>query len=225
MKWIKQFRVIVIAVIIFDFFYCQDLENDHRENDHPNDSIYTQLLIQHLRSNFDDIHDVSMRYHHKDHNLNGVIQIDMLWNNEMLDSARVIHNETGDKSFGEELIKKIRSWRIAGIKGPFEIILPFRVKIVGMDEPGFNKSAIVTGKVVSENNSPIHRSKIEFINPNGSVIDSARTNREGVFVRTLIPPGEYTLRIGAENYLTGIIKNILLKKGEHRRELISLKRK
>lgn len=55
---------------IFPFFFITLIvvcAVSNGQSNTTNDSVYSALLIDHLRNNFDDIHDVSMRFHHMDH--------------------------------------------------------------------------------------------------------------------------------------------------------------
>lgn len=225
MKYSKICLLILFGLIISANIYAQVKNDDSTISRRVRDSVYTQLLINHLRQNFDDIHDVSMRFHHKDHNLNGVIQISMLWENEKMQKGEVIWNETKDESFGKELVEKIKDWKITGLEGPFEIILPLRIRIVGLDDPTFSQKSIVTGIINDNNNKPLHRAKVIFISEQGDTTDFAHSSREGIFVRTLINPGKYRLEFSMEGYETKILPEVILGIGEHRRELVELKLK
>ncbi|TFH01471.1 MAG: carboxypeptidase regulatory-like domain-containing protein [Calditrichales bacterium] len=189
------------------------------------DSINTVLLINHLRENFDDIHDVSMRFHHQDHTQNGLIVLHMQWENGALQSAEAVQNETGNPDFAAGLIEKIKTWSIPALDGPFEINLPLRIRIVGLTDSTFAEKSIFTGQVTDTDGQPVHRAMIRF-NPVSNPQDSVAvcySNREGIFVRTLIPPGTWALQISGDGYQTTVIKEIEFKAGAHLRYAITLK--
>jgi hypothetical protein len=53
----------------------------------------------------------------------------------------------------------------------------------------------------------------------------AETNREGIFVRTLIPPGTWNLECLLDGYETESKLGVVLSTGQHTRERFTLKRK
>jgi hypothetical protein len=53
----------------------------------------------------------------------------------------------------------------------------------------------------------------------------AETNREGVFVRTLIPPGTWDLEYSLQGYESTLKEGVTLSAGQHMRESVVLKRK
>ncbi len=189
-----------------------------------NDSIYTALLINHLRANFDDIHDVSMRFHHMDHTLNGIIQIQMHWENGIMTAASVVTNETGNAEFANALIENIKKWHIKELTGPFDIVLPLRIKIVGSDDPTFSQKGILTGEIFDSDNNSIHNARLTFRSP-GNPNDTLRncySNREGIFVRTLIPAGSWDVECNATGFQKVILRDISFGKGEHLRRKIRM---
>jgi len=190
-----------------------------------NDSLYTAMLFAHLRGNFDDIHDVSMRFHHLDHRLNGMIQLHTRWEGGRMVSADVVRNETGSDDFGLELIKSIGRWNIDGLAGPFEIDLPLRIKIVGSDDSTYAEKGILTGEIYDEAGAPVSRARVSFKSASNSsdTLQTVRSNREGVFVKTLIPPGRWNVEIAAAGYRTVLFDTIELKKGDHLRRTITMR--
>ncbi|TFG88882.1 MAG: hypothetical protein E4H17_01635, partial [Gemmatimonadales bacterium] len=84
------------------------------------------MLISHLRNDFDDVHDVSMRFHHRDHRLNGTIRIDVHWADGRMTSASVARNEPGDRAFADILLTRLEAWHIKDLAGPFDISPPLR---------------------------------------------------------------------------------------------------
>lgn len=190
-----------------------------------NDSLYTAMLFAHLRSNFDDVHDVSMRFHHLDHRLNGMIQLHTRWEGGRLISADIVRNETRNDDFALALIKSIGQWNIEGLAGPFEIDLPLRIKIVGSDDSTFAEKGILTGEIYDEAGAPVSRAQLTFrSSANASdTLRSVRSNREGIFVKTLIPPGRWNVEVGAPGYGTILLESIEFRKGDHLRRKVVLR--
>jgi len=191
-------------------------------SDAVQDSVNTEMFMTYLRQHFDDIHDVSMRFHHIDHTINGLVEIQMVWEDDVLVSAIEGANETGRPDLTRALIEKLQSWRIDGLQGRFATTLPLRIVLVGSDDPRFPLTGILTGTVVGSNGDPLAGAAIE-LTPVGNVADTAiraRTNREGLFVRTLIPPGEWILTCTHEGREPVTVESVRITAGEHRRENI-----
>jgi len=222
----NRFVFIFALIFIISLSASNILLSQNNLQTENRDSIYTSLLINHLRNNFDDIHDVSMRFHHLDHNLNGVILINMRWENGKMISSSIEKNETGNKEFAEEIVKKIEKWDIKDLTGPFETSLPLRIQIVGSADSTFSEKGILTGEVFDAENNPIHKAKISFTSSDiySENVPDCFTNREGIFVRTLIPVGNWDIEITAEGFEKSSVKNVVLKKGEHIRQKIMLSR-
>jgi hypothetical protein len=190
------------------------------------DSVAGALLTAYLRANFADLHDVSMRFHHMDHTIGGIIEFAMSWENGMLTTVAVANNETDNADLAAALIEKFRTWRIEGLDGPFRINLPINIRLVGSDDPLFEERAILTGTVTAVSGEPLHGAEVQFIalRPDEEPVPAARTNREGVFVRTLIPPGEWSLQCTHDGWAPAIIAGVALTAGQHHRERIVLDR-
>jgi hypothetical protein len=191
----------------------------------PLDSLGQKALLTYLREHFDDIHDVTMRYHHKDHTINGRVAIEMIWEGGRIKSAEPIANETGDEDLPGSMIEKMMSWKIEEIQGPAQIVLPFSVKIVGLDDPEFPNTAILTGEVTDAEGKPLKGALIVIKPEVAGVVHRAETNREGIFVRTLIPPGTYDLECSLLGYSTASKAGVELSAGEHGREKFVLDKK
>ncbi|UCF36338.1 MAG: carboxypeptidase regulatory-like domain-containing protein [Acidobacteriota bacterium] len=176
-----------------------------------------ERFITHLRANFEDIHEVSMRFHMTDPSLGGLIVLQMEWNEGRMTNGSVLENETGSKEEGAALLEAIGKWRIDGIEGPSSLQIPFRIKLVGSDDPAFPQSGILTGSVKNASGTPIHRAQIRFISSDDAetTLDPARTNREGVFIRTLVRPGTWDLECSAEGFETAIIPAVEFEAGTH----------
>jgi hypothetical protein len=191
----------------------------------PADSVHTAMLLSHLRGNFDDIHDVSMRFHHLDHRLNGMIRLHLCWVDGRLTSSEVVSNETGNRAFAEALTTALQAWHIPDLTGPFETDLPLRIRIVGRDDSTFAEKAILTGVVRDRSGTPIRNARIRFTSA-GCATDSLRpctSNREGVFVKTLIPPGSWKVECWAAGFAPARLGRIAFARGEHARRRITLR--
>jgi len=219
--------VLLVVLVLLPQVSCGPRSDDSGElRGTAADSVAGALLTAHLRANFDDLHDVSMRFHHMDHTIGGTIAFAMSWENGVLTLVEVAHNETDNADLAAALIEKFRSWRIEGLAGPFRTNLPINIRLVGSDDPAFPATAIVTGTVTDAGGQPLHGAEVRFIarRPGQEPVLAARTNREGVFVRTLIPPGEWSLQCTHDGWAPVIIEGIALAPGQHHRESIVLNR-
>ena len=202
----KFYLLIIFGVIISNKLISQSPTNVTTLQD----SMYTSIFYNHLYSNFDDIHDVSMRFHHIDYKLNGLIVLQIHWKDGIVVKSSVLKNETKNDNFAYKLLDNINNWQINDIKGYFYIDVPLQIKIVGSDDPSFQKKGIFTGRIINKDHEPIKNAKISiFSSENGN--DSLRTtlsNREGIFVKTLIPLGNWNAKIYADKYEARIIRNI-----------------
>ena len=221
----KRSILIFASVITFIFSSPNNSKSqDLNEINSNSDSTYTALLFAHLRNNFDDIHDVSMRFHHYDHRLNGVIQINMHWENGRIISSNISRNDTKNGNFADAISAKLEEWYIEDLTGPFNISLPFNIKIVGSDDSTFSDKGILTGEIFSNDGKPIRNAKLSF----HSVVNSSDTlrncysNREGIFVKTLIPIGNWNIEITATGFKRLLLENISFIKGDHIRKKIIL---
>lgn len=217
--------IFLVSFISFISFSCKTKQESPNLNASASDSTYTSLLINHLRNNFDDIHDVSMRFHHLDHNLNGIIQIGMHWENGFLTSSSVVSNETKNDEFAQALIKNIEKWHIKNLTGPFNIVLPLRIKIVGSDDSTFSEKGILTGEISDTQHNPINTAKLTFrstINPHDT-LRSCYSNREGIFVRTLIPVGSWNIECTAPGFQKVHLQDVMFNEGDHLRKKIIMR--
>ncbi len=189
------------------------------------DTLNWNTYVAYLQEHFDDFHDVTMRYHHQDHTINGVVEIRMTWEGGRLTSADVVSNETGNDDLPKSLIEKMQMWEIAGLEGPAEITLPVNVQIVGLDDPDFPNTAILTGEVRDKDGAPLHGAMIVIKPEVAGQVYRAQTNREGIFVRTLIPPGTWDLECSLQGYETVSKQGVAMSAGQHVREQIVLKKK
>ena len=191
----------------------------------PLDSLGQVALLGYVREHFDDIHDVTMRFHHKDHNINGRVAIEMVWEGGTVRSAEAVINETGDEDLPGALIEKIRGWKIAELGGPSKVVLPFNVRIVGLDDPEFPNTGILTGEVTDADGQPLAGALIVIKPQVAGFVHRAETNREGIFVRTLIPPGVWDVECSLAGYSTASKADLEIAAGEHCREKFVLNKK
>ena len=189
------------------------------------DSLEMEILFAYIQVHFDDIHDVTMRYHHKDHAINGRVVIEMTWEEGALKSAEVVGNETGDDGLPDAMIEKIRGWNIEGLDGPAQVAVPFNVQLVGLDDPEFPNTAILTGEVTDADGKPLKEAMILIRPEVAGQVYRAETNREGIFVRTLIPPGTWDVECSLSGYGTVTKPGVELSAGKHEREKFVLKKK
>jgi hypothetical protein len=189
------------------------------------DTLNWNTFITHLRENFDDLHDVTMRYHHRDYTINGIVTLWMAWENGRLKSSDVVGNETGSDDLPASLIEKMEDWEIQDLTGPAEITVPVNVKLVGLDHPDFPNTAILTGEVQDAGGNPVHGAMIMIRPQVAGAVFRAETNREGIFVRTLIPPGTWDLECSHQGYETASKEGVDLAAGEHTRESFVLEPK
>jgi hypothetical protein len=211
---------------------CGEKTDDRQTGDTPGapaftaaDTLNWNAFVAYLQDHFDDFHDVTMRYHHRDHTINGVVEIRMTWEDRVLKSADVLTNGTGSDDLPRSLIEKMQKWEIAGLDGPAEITLPVNVKIVGLDDPDFPNTAIVTGEVRDTEGNPLHGAMILIKPEVAGQVCRAETNSEGIFVRTLVPPGTWDLECSLQGYETALKQGVSLVAGQHMRDRVVLKKK
>jgi hypothetical protein len=227
--WVARILVVSIAVLSLS---CGEKADD-REAEEPGeghaytaaDSLNWNVFIAYLQENFDDLHDVTMRYHHQDHTINGIVELRMTWEDGSLATADVISNETGSDDLPESLLEKMRKWEIEGLAGPAEITVPINVKLVGLDDPSFPNTAILTGEVKDSQGNPLHGAMVMLKPQVAGKVYRAETNREGIFVRTLIPPGTWNLECSLLGYETVSRDGITLSAGQHMRQGFALNKK
>jgi hypothetical protein len=191
-----------------------------------NDSVCTVAMLRHLRANFDDIHDVSMRFHHLDHRLNGLIQLDLTWMDGRLASFSVARNETGNAAFAEALGAALKTWHIPDMAGTFATSLPLRIKIVGSDDSTFSEKAILTGVIRDRAGAPVRDAVVSFTSADDArdTLRHCYSNREGIFVKTLIPAGAWSVSCKAGGFDPAPPNRIRFKQGEHVRRQFALRR-
>ncbi len=213
----------IVPILVCLQLSCSDqAEQDRMPTPSDADSANAETLMRHLREHFDDLHDVSMRFHHADPKIGGLIVFETSWTNGVMSSAQVVNNETNNSALSQALIDKFSAWQVVGMQGEYQTNLPIRIQLVGSDDPNFSDRALITGIVTDADRRPLHRARLEFSprNTNLERVPDAGTNREGIFVRTLIPPGEWTLTCSFEDKAPVVIEGIMLGAGEHHKETI-----
>lgn len=181
-------------------------------------------FMRHLRANWDDIHDVIMRFHHDDPGLKGVVFINTNWRQGTLVAAAVDSNSTGNEAFGPALIEAMQRWLIQDLPAGFALTVPFRTAIHGSDDPAFPGRAIFTGRVTDRQGNPIDGARL-ILTP-GESLDAAPdtnyTNREGIFIQTLIPPGDWRLACSRDGFAPTLLDPLTFGKGRHMKMQIRL---
>jgi Carboxypeptidase regulatory-like domain len=185
-----------------------------------------ELLLTHLSRNFDDIHDVSMRYHHLDHRLNGLITFDMVWTEGRLRSFTVLKNETGNRDFVSEFGAAMKKWYVEAMPDACKFVFSLQIKIVGSDDPSFYEKSIFTGEVVDTEGYPVNHARVGLsrVSSREESVPDGRTSREGVFVRTLIPPGIWVVTISCPGFEDTVLEGQEFLAGEHKRAKIVLEK-
>ena len=224
-----------LCCLFLGIFVNANCKVDEQSNSVKNDSLQqakldstnTAKLITYLRANFDDLHDVIMKFH--DHNpyLAGKVDIFMRWQNGRLQDSKIMDNSTENAEFANALVEAISKWEIPDLAGSLEITLPIRTQIVGSNDPSFKDCAIFTGKITDAESNPIQKAEIKLIPVAGDqeTIPIRRTNREGIFIATLIPAGKYTVICSHPDYRELQIKNVQFDSGKHLRKAFVLKQK
>jgi hypothetical protein len=180
-----------------------------------------EVFMSYLMKNWDDIHDVIMRYHYNDPYLKGLVHINMNWEKGILADAEVLDNNTGNIHYGEALIESMKKWTIPELDDAWSSAIPIRTAIKGSDDPAFDASGILTGKVTDQNGKPVANSMVVFQGEESS--DTLYTNREGIFIQTLISPGFLELRCSKPGYHIISVKNIIIEGGQHKKQDLIIK--
>jgi len=222
-----KLRLIMLfaAMLAISFSSCSKSEDQESgKSECVADSVQTAALIGHLRANFDDIHDVSMRFHHLDHNLNGMIRLDMHWEDGRMTSSSVALNETGNDEFADALIENIEKWHIEELTGPFDFSLPLKITIVGSDDSTFFEKGILTGEVAGSNGTPIKDAQVLLRSSDdpGITLSPCYSNREGIFVKTLIPVGDWDVECIVPGSEEVLVEHAGFKAGEHIRKKFTI---
>ncbi len=202
------------SLFIIGFYLLSGFSCILGQVEEQSDSVKMQIFISFLQEHFDDIHDVTMYYHHQNADLNGLIVLNMDWQDGRLVEAVAVENKAGNDQLVNDLITVLKTWEIDNL-GPLQTQLPLRVKIVGKDDPEFLHTGIITGEIIDAAGSPLSGAKISF--KGEASVPDARTNRKGIFVRTLIPPGKYDVYLTVQDSESVMIKSVDLSAGKHER--------
>lgn len=193
------------------------------------DPAQVERFMSHLRENFEDIHEVSMRFHMEDPSLAGLIVTSLTWEGGRLVSGEILKNETGNDDEAAALIEAMRGWQIDGLERRCTLTIPFRITLVGSDDPAFAERAILTGSVRDASGEAIGGARIlaapsPTAGPDSLLADAIqiRANREGIYVRTLIPAGIWDLTCTMEGHRPAAVLGVKLGPGEHRIEHFTL---
>jgi len=119
----------------------------------------------------------------------------------------------------------MKKWNINGLSDSWITSVPFKTEIVGSRQTEFSISGILTGKVVDSEGNPVHGAKVQLTSMEHfeSEPAPALTNREGIFIRTLIPAGNWDLTCTKDGYSSLFIKGLSFEKGEHVKKSIIMR--
>ena len=186
-------------------------------NAQPDEKTEGEIFMDHLRKNWDDIHDVIMRYHYEDPWLKGKVVINMTWTQGRLTAGDIMENTTANESYAKDLVIVMESWMIDELPGEWSSALPIKTSIKGSEDPDFAEYGILTGKLTDMDGTPIPESGLVLTASNRTSLKSIalHTNREGIFIETLIPPGTYSLSCNVKGYKPLTIEQIVIEKGMH----------
>jgi hypothetical protein len=119
--------------------------------------------MSYFKKNWDDIHDVIMRFHNDNPGLKGVVLINMNWQQGKLVFASINSNDTGDPAFGNSLIEAIKKWQIPGLADNWGTTIPIRTAIYGSNDPAFNERGIFTGNIADSSGNPVKGARIILV--------------------------------------------------------------
>ncbi|MBN1340544.1 MAG: carboxypeptidase regulatory-like domain-containing protein [Bacteroidales bacterium] len=188
-------------------------QTNHNPPQDPN----MKIFMDYFRSHWDDIHDVVMRYHHEDPWMKGTVYVRMEWVHGKLYTAAIDSNSTGNQAFGTALMDVMQKWEIPELTEIWATVLPVRTEIYGSRQPEFNERGILTGTIKASSGEPLAGTRmilipVEIMNARA---DTFFSNREGIFIRTLITPGTWKLECSKEGYLNTTIDSLSVEKGVH----------
>lgn len=216
------FTLITIVLLFRAVSLTVSAQTNSAEQDDPN----VKVFMSYLQKNWDDIHDVIMRFHNDDPALKGTVVISMNWQQGILISASVANNTTGNPDFGLALIEAMKKWSIPGMTESWISTIPIKTVIYGSENPDFPNCGILTGNITDESGNPVYRAKL-VLTPGESLnakADTSYSNREGIFIRTLIPVGDWKLECIEDGYLPAVIDKLTFEKGKHLKKDIVLKK-
>ncbi len=214
--------LIIIFLLLGSVNLTVSSQTKSDEQDDPN----VKVFMSHFQKNWDDIHDVIMRFHNDDPALKGRAVISMNWQKGILISASVVNNTTGNPDFGLDLIAAMKKWIIPGMTESWRSTIPISTVIYGSENPEFPNCGILTGNVTDESGNPVYHAKL-ILTPSESLNakpDTIYTNREGIYIITLIPVGDWKLECLKDDYLPTVIGKLTFEKGKQLKKVIILKK-
>jgi hypothetical protein len=219
-RYYKSAFMLPFLIILFISTYLSVQTTEAQQED-PNAAIF----MNYFKQNWDDIHDVIMRFHNENPGLKGVVLINMNWQQGRLAEASVESNDTGDSAFGPALIEAMKKWQIAGLANNWSVTLPIRTAIYGSNDPAFNDCGIFTGNIADSLGKPLNGARVILIPPEGYNFkpDTVYSNREGIFILTLIQPGGYQVECSKKGYVPAKINKLSIEKGKHIKRSIIMK--
>ena len=211
-----------------DIFWipAEVLSNDKTFIPPPEAIEYGKIFMDHLRKNWDYIHDVIMRYHYEDPWLKGNVVIDMTWVKGKLESGEILENTSGNTQYGNDLVKALQQWEISELSDEWSSALPIKTGIKGSDDPDFSEYGILTGKISDTDGMPVSDAGLVLTASDRTSRKSIalHTNSEGIFIETLIPPGKWQISCNIDGYVPIVLEDILIEKGKHCKQDIILKK-
>lgn len=215
------------AILCLALSACFGLQASAQTGEVRRDDPNIGLFMGHLREHWDDVHDVIMRFHRDDPGLKGVAFITMNWRGGALASASVDSNSTGNPAFGPALIAAMEGWRIRDLSDDWTVTIPIRTAIRGSEDPVFPERGIFTGSVTDEAGRPIAGARLVLApgeRPDARP-DTAYANREGIFIRTLILPGNWRVECSRDGYVPAVIDTLTFAPGQHVQRAITLSKR
>jgi hypothetical protein len=215
-----------IKIIVFGLLMSTSYFGSAQSSEYKPAVSDAKVFMAYLQNNWDDIHDVIVRFHYKDPYLKGIVLIQMNWQHNQLFSATIDSNSTGNDDYAEALVKAMNKWTISGLTENWTTTLPIKTEIAGSNDPTFHKQGILTGKVLDINEDPVSNAKLDLtpFNVISGKTKTFYTNREGIFIQTLIPTGDWSLVCTKDGYSTLTIQGLSFGDGEHVRKSIILKK-
>jgi len=182
------------------------------------------IFSDYQHKNWDDIHDVIMRFHCDDPFLAGTAELEMQWEGGKLASSSVKSNTTGNPDFGTSLIEAMKEWHIKDLPSAWNITIPFQTRIYGSDDPDFENCGIFTGKLLGKRGKPFKSAKLILrpVNIKDELADTIPVNREGIFIKTLLKPGKWKIACLFPDGSTEKATTIKISPGEHIMKIIKL---
>ncbi|MEE4256023.1 MAG: pyridoxamine 5'-phosphate oxidase family protein [Bacteroidales bacterium] len=208
------------------FWVSSDVLNKDPADTPPQEAIdYGEVFMNHLRKNWEDIHDVIMRYHYEDPWLEGKVLINMSWKQGTLESDDILENTTGNELLANDLVTVLKSWEINEFAGTWSSALPIQTTIKGSEDPDFTEYGILTGKILDKDGKPLSGAGLVLVSTDKTSRKprAVHTNREGIFIETLIPPGKWQISCNIDGYVPIVLEDILIEKGKHCKQDIIVK--